>query len=106
MFLRFVFLLITRLTARLRLSRRREGWKIPPAPPAHRPATAAAPPPAPDLGGPGPARDPAQHDSQARRHGLWLLVTPDRSCAGTARSSGAAGPSDPSAAGPAGRRPA
>src|SRR5216683_906789 len=69
MLLRFVFLLITRVTSWLRLSRRKEAWKtteiFDPAPPARRPATAAAPPPAPDLGGPGPARDPAQRDTQS-----------------------------------------
>ena len=47
-----------------------------PAPPAHRPAEAAAPPET-ELGGPGTPRDPAQRDTNARRHGLRLLVTPD-----------------------------
>src|SRR5690349_25154577 len=41
---------------------------------------------------------------KARRHGLRLLVTPDRSCAGTATSSAAAGPPGPYAARPADQR--
>jgi hypothetical protein len=36
-----------------------------PAPPARRPATAAAAPPSPDLGGPGTARGPAQRDTES-----------------------------------------
>jgi transposase len=49
-----------------------------PAPPARRTATAAAAPPEPELGGPGPARDPARRDTQSpARQGLRLLVTPD-----------------------------
>ena len=36
-----------------------------PAPPARRPATAAAMPPEPDLGGPRTLRDPAQRDTQS-----------------------------------------
>src|ERR1017187_8534431 len=36
-----------------------------PAPPAHRPAAAAAAPPETEPGGPGPARDPAQRDTQS-----------------------------------------
>jgi putative transposase len=48
-----------------------------PAPPARRAATAAARPPERDLGGPGPARGPAQCDTNARRQGLRLLATPD-----------------------------
>jgi putative transposase len=43
---------------------------------------------------------------KARRHGLRLLVTRIRSCAGTATSSAAAGPPGPSAARPAGQPPA
>src|ERR1700730_12304078 len=35
-----------------------------PAPPAHRPATAAAVPPETELGRPGPARGPAPRDTQ------------------------------------------
>src|ERR1035437_10798891 len=35
-----------------------------PAPPAHRPAAAAAAPPEADLGGPGPARGPAGRDTE------------------------------------------
>jgi hypothetical protein len=48
-----------------------------PAPPARRPATAAAAPPEPGLGGPGTARDPARRDTETRRQALRLLVTPD-----------------------------
>ena len=77
-----------------------------PAPPPRRPATAAAAPPEPELGRPGHARDPARVIPKARRHGLRLLITPIRSCAGTATSSTAAGPPGPFAAGPAGRQPA
>src|ERR1039458_2594823 len=68
MCLRLVFLLITRLAAGLRLSRRAETWKtaeILLLPPARRPATAAAAPPEAELGGPGPPRDPAQRDTQS-----------------------------------------
>src|SRR5258708_16042108 len=36
-----------------------------PAPPAHRPATPSAVPPEADLGGPGPARDLAQRDTES-----------------------------------------
>src|SRR5207302_1833385 len=35
------------------------------APPARRTATAAAPPPEPELGGPGPARGPARRDTES-----------------------------------------
>ena len=48
-----------------------------PAPPAQSPAAAAAAQPETELGGPGTPRDPAQRDTEARRHGLRLLVTPD-----------------------------
>ena len=48
-----------------------------PAPPARRPATAAAAPPEPGLGRPGPDRDPAWRDTQSPRHMLRLPVTPD-----------------------------
>jgi hypothetical protein len=43
-----------------------------PAPPARRTATAAATPPEPELGGPGPARP----DTESAPPGLRLLVTP------------------------------
>ena len=43
---------------------------------------------------------------KARHQGLRLLITRTRSCAGTAASSAATGPSCPHAAGPVGRRPA
>jgi transposase len=48
-----------------------------PAPPARRPATAAAAPPEADLGGPGPARGPGQRDTESAAPRLRLLVTPD-----------------------------
>ena len=48
-----------------------------PAPPARRPATAAAAPHEPGLGGPGTARDPARRDTERAAPGLRLLVTPD-----------------------------
>ena len=64
MCLRFVFLLITRVAARLRLSQREEAWQT-----AeililrHQLAVLQrrqpSPPPRRELGGPGPARDPA-----------------------------------------------
>src|SRR5450755_874116 len=67
--LRFVLLLIMRLAAWLRLSQREEAWKnrgdLDPAPPARSPAAAAAASPEPELGGPGPARDPAQRDTES-----------------------------------------
>ena len=70
-----------------------------PAPPTrHTPAAAAAPSEA-GLGGPGPVRDPAQRDTEnavPRGWGCWLPRT---------RSSAAAGPPGPCAAGLAGRRP-
>src|SRR5450755_2875952 len=69
MCLRFVFLLITRLAAWLRLSRREEAWKtaeiFDPAPPARGPAAAAAAPPETELGRPGPARGPARRDTHS-----------------------------------------
>src|SRR6266516_6922729 len=68
MCLRFAFLLITRVTMWLRLSRREEAWQIAEILILRRQlvvtATAAAAPPAPDLGGPGTARGPAQCDTQ------------------------------------------
>jgi hypothetical protein len=68
MCLRFVFLLITRLAAGLRLSRREETWKT-----AeililrHQLAVATAPagPAEAELGGPGPAHGPAQPDTES-----------------------------------------
>jgi transposase len=47
-----------------------------PAPPAHRPAAAAAAPPETELGGPG-TPTLLSVIPKARRHGLRLLVTPD-----------------------------
>src|SRR5260370_40950922 len=40
-----------------------------PAPPTRRPATAAAAPPEPGLGGPGTARDPARRDTESAAPG-------------------------------------
>src|SRR5436190_20812162 len=69
MCVRFVFLLITRVASWLRLSRREDAWAdrrdLDPAPPARRTATAAAPPPEPELGGPGPARGPARRGTES-----------------------------------------
>ena len=69
MCLRFVFLLITRVAAWLQLSRREEDLEdrrdLDPAPPARRPATAAAAPHETELGGPGAARDPARRDPES-----------------------------------------
>jgi transposase len=48
-----------------------------PAPPAHRPAAAAAAPPETELGGPGLLTALLSVTPKARRHGLRLLVTPD-----------------------------
>jgi hypothetical protein len=82
MCLRFIFLLITRVAAWLRLSRRPKlNW-------ADRALIATL------LG----------LIPKARRQGLGLLVTRTRSCAGTATSSAAAGPPGPCAAGLADRR--
>jgi hypothetical protein len=62
-----------------------------PSPPGHRPATPSAVPPEADLGGPSPARNPGQRDTESapsRAAGCWSLQT--RSCVGTATSSAAA----------------
>src|ERR1039458_4603220 len=108
MCLRFPFLLITRVTAWLRLSRREDAWKIaeililrhqllvlqrqsaarPKLARADRALLAALL---------GVIPKPAAMDC-----GCWSPRS--RSCAGTATSSAAAGPPGPSAAGPAGRR--
>ena len=48
-----------------------------PAPPARGPAETAVAQAKPELGGPGDARGPARRDTQARRQGLRLLVSPD-----------------------------
>jgi hypothetical protein len=81
MSLRFVFLLIMRLPAWLRLSRREETCQdrrdLDIAPSAHHPAAAAAPPPETELGGPGTPRALFSVIPKVRRHGLRLLVTPD-----------------------------
>jgi len=54
-----------------------EDRRDPPAPPARRPATAAATPPEPELGRPGTLAILLSVIPKARRHGLRLLVTPD-----------------------------
>ena len=82
MCLRFAFLIVTRVTTWLRLSRREEAWqtaKILILRHQLCPAMAAAVPPVPDLGGPGAARSLAQVIPKARRKGLRLLVAPDTS---------------------------
>src|ERR1039458_2952586 len=110
MCLRFPFLLITRVTAWLRLSRREDAWKTaeisilrhqllvlqrqsaarPKLARADRALLAALL---------GVIPKPAATDC-----GFWSPRT--RSCAGTATSSGTAGRRGPDAAGPAARRPA
>src|SRR5450759_3532328 len=47
-----------------------------PAPPARRPATAAAPPHDCELGGPGTARDPAQRDTESTPPGATAAGHP------------------------------
>ena len=108
MCLRLVFLLVTRTATWLRLSRRRETWRI-----AeililrHQLAVLQRRQPC------RPGLDWADRAllatllgviPKARRHGLRLLVPRTLSCAGTVRLSGAAGPPGPCAAGPAARR--
>jgi putative transposase len=110
MCLRFVFLLITRLAAGLRMARREEIWKT-----AeililrHQLAILQRRQPRqPKLNRADRALVAALLSviPKARRQRLRLLVTPERSCAATAASSAAAGPPSPCAAGPAGQRPA
>src|SRR5215470_9140680 len=110
MCLRFVFLLITRMASWLRLSRREEAWKPAEILILRHQLTVLQrrQPRRPDL-------DWADRAwiatllaviPKARRPGLRLLVTPIRSCAGTATSSAAAGPPGPCAVRPAGQPPA
>ena len=110
MYLRLVFLLITRVAAGLRLSRREEMWKTEEILILRHQISVLQ------------RRQPLRLKlhwadrvllatllgviPKARRQGLRLLITRTRSCAGTATSSAAAGLPDPSAAGPAGQRPA
>src|ERR1035437_11047031 len=110
MCLRFLFLLITRLAAWLRLSRREEAWKT-----AeililrHQLAVLQRRQPRrPRLNWADRALLAALLGviPKARRQGLRLLVTRTPSCAGTEISSGAAGRRGPCAAGPARRPPA
>src|SRR2546423_11587288 len=110
MCLRFVFLLTTRVAAWLGLSRREKRWKT-----AeililrHQLAILQRRQPRrPQLNWADRALLAALLSviPKASRQRLRLLVTPARSCAGTATSSGAARPPGPCAAGPAARRPA
>src|SRR6266704_1365139 len=110
MCLRFAFLLITRLAAGLRLSRREESWKNAEILILRHQLTVLQ------------RRQPCRPTltwayrallatllsvmPKARRQGLRLLSLRTRSCAGTATSSAAAGPPGPCAARPAVRRPA
>jgi putative transposase len=104
--IRFVFLLMTRFASWLRLSRREEAWKI-----AeililrYQLAVLQRQPRRPKLNWADRAMLAALLSviPKARRHGLRLLVTPKRFCAGTATSSAAAGRPGPRAAGPAGQ---
>src|ERR1019366_1005023 len=112
MCLRFLFLLITRLAAWLRLSRREETWKtaeililrhLLAVLQRRQPCR-----PKLGVGGPGPARTgAARRDTESPpRHGLGCWSPRTRSCTGTETSSGAAGRRGPCAAGPADRPPA
>jgi putative transposase len=109
MCLRFVFLLITRVAAGLRLSRREEMWKTAEILILRHQLSVLKrrQPRRPKLNW----ADRALLATllgvipKARRQGLRLLITPDTIVPGTATSSAAAGPPDPSAAGPAGQRP-
>src|SRR5450631_1374424 len=109
MCMQFVFLLITRVAAGLRLSRREEAWKT-----AkililqHQLAVLQRRQPRrPKLNW----ADRALLATllgvipKARRRGLRLLITPDTIVRWHRTSSAAAGPPGPRAAGPAGRRP-
>ena len=109
MCLRFVFLLITRVAAWLRLTRREETWKTTEIL-ILRHQLAALQRRQPRR----PKLDWADRAllatllsmiPRARRQGLRLLAARTRSCAGTATSSAAAGPPGPYAARPAGRPP-
>src|SRR5690349_11124746 len=77
------------------------------APPARRPAAAAATPPEPGLGGPGPARDHARRDTESPAARAAAVGHPghDRALAPRHRLP-AAGPPGPYAARPADRLPA
>src|ERR1035437_5747266 len=109
MCLRF-FLLITRLTSWLRLSQREETWKTREILILrHQLAVLQRREPRPpDLNWADRALLATMLGviPKARRHGLRLLVTPTRSCAGIATSCAAAGPPGPFAARLAGRPPA
>src|ERR1022692_1052179 len=109
MYLRFVFLVITRVAAGLRLSRREEMWKTAEILILRHQISALQrrQPRRPKL-------DWADRAllatllgviAKARRRGLRLLIAPDRSWAGTSTSSAAAGPPGPRTARPAGRQP-
>jgi hypothetical protein len=110
MCLRLVFLLITRIAAWLRLSRREEAWKTAEILLLRHQLVL--------LQRRQPRRPKLNWADRAllatllsvvpktRRHGLRLLVTRKRSCAGTVTSSAGIGPSGPCAARPAARSPA
>jgi putative transposase len=108
MCLRFVFLLITRVAAWLRLSRCEEAWKTAEILMLrHQLAVLQRQCPGrPKLNWSDRALLAALLGAipKARRAGL-LLVTRTRCCAGIETSSAAAGPPDPCAARPAGQRP-
>ena len=76
-----MFLLVTRLAAWLRLSRREEAWKTAEIMILrHQLAVLQRRQPGPHdcgLGGPGTVRNPARRDTESARQGLRLLVTPD-----------------------------
>src|SRR5215469_17420025 len=110
MCLRFVFLLITRTTSWLRLSRREEAWKTAEILLLRRQLAVLRrqQPCRPNL-------DRADRAllatllgviPKARATGCSCWSPRTRSCAGTATSSAAAGPPGPSGAGPAGQPPA
>jgi len=108
MCLRFVFLLITRVEAWLRLSRREDTWKTAEILILRHQLTVLQRrrPCRPRLNWADRALLAALLAviPKARRRGLRLLVTRKRSCAGIATSSAAAGLPGPRTPGPAGRR--
>src|ERR1700684_37838 len=109
MCLRFVFLLITRVAAWLRLSRREEAWKTAEILVRRHQLTVLQRqrPCRPRLNSADRALLAALLAviPKARRQGLRLLITPDTVVVGTVTSSAAAGLPGPRSAGPAGRRP-
>jgi hypothetical protein len=104
------FLVLTRVTVWLRLSRREEAWKTAEILILRRQLAARQrrQPHRPHLTWADRALLAALLSviPKAKRQGLRLLVTRTRSCAGTAASSAAAGPPAPGAAGAAAQPPA